>query len=88
MIRVGYTQEFVRAYEKLPATLQEEVKEKIELFKDRVNHRRLKVHKLHGRFAGHWSFSVNYTYRNMFDYVGKDKGHVRLLIVGDHSIYD
>ncbi len=88
MIRVGYTREFIRAYGKLPVVLQEEVKEKVGLFKDRDNHRRLRVHKLKGRFAGHWSFSVNYAYRIMFDYVGKGKEHILLLIVGDHSIYD
>lgn len=88
MIRIGYTQEFVRRYEKLPRALQEETKDKIELFKDRSNHRQLRVHKLQGRFAGHWSFSVNYAYRIMFDYVGKGKEHVLLLTVGDHTIYD
>lgn len=88
MIKVGYTQEFIRAYDKLPTALKEEAKEKIELFRARANHKRLRVHKLHGRFAGHWSFSVNYAYRIMFDYVGKGKDSVLLLVVGDHSIYD
>lgn len=88
MIKVGYAQEFVRTYDKLPTALKEEVKEKIELFKERTNHRRLRVHKLQGRFAGHWSFSVNYAYRIMFDYLGKQKNSVLLLVVGDHSIYD
>lgn len=88
MIKVGYAQEFIRTYDKLPAALKEEVKEKIELFKTRTNHRRLRVHKLHGRFAGHWSFSVNYAYRIIFDYLGKQKESVLLLVVGDHSIYD
>ena len=87
MIKVGYTQEFIRAYDKLPTALKEEVKEKIELFKDRKNHQRLKVHKLHGRHARHWGFSVNYAYRIMFDYLGKGKNSVALLTVGDHDIY-
>ena len=88
MIKVGYTQEFIRAYDRLPDALKEEVKEKIQLFKDRRNHQRLKVHKLHGRHARHWGFSVNYAYRIMFDYIGKGKNSVALLTVGDHSIYD
>ncbi len=88
MIRIGYSQEFIRMYGKLPSDLREEVKEKVELFKDRKNHRRLRVHKLHGRFVGRWSFSVNYAYRIMFDYVGKRKDVVLLLVVGDHSIYE
>ena len=87
MIKVGYTQEFIRAYDKLPTALKEEVKEKIELFKDRKSHQRLKVHKLHGRHTRHWGFSVNYAYRIMFDYLGKGKNSVALLTVGDHDIY-
>jgi len=87
MIKVGYTQEFIRAYDTLPDALKEEVKEKIELFKDRKNHQRLKVHKLHGRHAHHWSFSVNYTYRIMFDYLDKGKNNVAFLTVGNHEIY-
>ena len=87
MIDIGYTREFIRAYDKLPTALKEEVKEKIELFKDRKSHQRLKVHKLHGRHTRHWGFSVNYAYRIMFDYLGKGKNSVALLTVGDHDIY-
>lgn len=88
MITVGYTQQFIRAYDSLQAPLKEEIKEKIQLFTDRENHQRLKVHKLHGKMAGRWSFSVNYKIRVVFVYVGKGKNTVSLIIVGDHSIYD
>ena len=88
MISVEYTRRFLRDFSKLQTALQEEVLEKIALFKERANHRGLRVHKLQGRFAGHWSFSVNYAYRIMFDFVGKRKDSVLLLVVGDHSIYD
>ena len=88
MITVGYSQEFVRSYDKLPPILKEEVKAKIALFKDRKSHSQLKVHKLHGRYAHFWSFSVNYSLRILFEYVGKGKSHVLFHTVGDHSIYD
>ena len=38
MIRIGYSHEFVRAYEKLPAVLQEEVKEKLRHVPDFVRY--------------------------------------------------
>jgi mRNA-degrading endonuclease YafQ of YafQ-DinJ toxin-antitoxin module len=88
MITVGYSQEFVRLYDNLPSILKEEVKTKIALFKDRENHSQLKVHKLHGKYAHLWSFSVNYSHRIIFEYIGKGKLHVLFHTVGDHSIYD
>ena len=66
MITVGYTGEFVRAYDKLPLALKEEVKERIQSFKDRTKHQRLKVHKLHGKYEGFFGFSLDRKYRIMF----------------------
>ena len=65
--------------------LQEEIKEKIAVFGDRANHDALKVHKLHGRLAGRWAFSVNYRFRVVFAYEAKDVA--ALLTVGDHDVY-
>lgn len=86
MITIGYTQEFIRRYDKLPNTLKEEVKEKIQLFKDRKNHQRLKVHKLHGKYQGFFGFSIDRKYRVMFEWISDEEA--RLHTVGDHSIYD
>lgn len=86
MITVGYTREFIRRYDKLRDTLKEEIKEKIQLFKDRKNHQRLKVHKLHGKYRGFFGFSIDRKYRIMFEWISKTEA--RLHTVGDHSIYD
>jgi len=85
-ITIWYRPEFIRLYNKLVSSLQEEVKEKINLFKDRNNHKALKVHKLHGRLRDRYGFSVNYKYRVIFVYVNKKT--VALLSVGDHEVYD
>ena len=62
MITVGYTLEFIRAYDKLPNALKEEVKGSIQSFRDRKNHQRLKVHKLHGKYkdflASRWTENI------------------------------
>jgi len=71
---------------KLPNNLQTEISEKIKVFKDRKNHENLKIHKLHGQLKNFWSFSVNYKYRIIFEYVSKNK--VALLMVGDHDVYE
>jgi mRNA-degrading endonuclease YafQ of YafQ-DinJ toxin-antitoxin module len=88
MIEIGYSGEFVRIFKKLSPPLQQEIQEKIELFRDVKNHRQLHVHKLHGEHTGTSSFSVNYRYRVIFEYLDKKKQSAALVTVGDHSIYE
>lgn len=85
MIGIIYSPFFIRKFNKLENDLQEDVTQKIDLFKDRKNHKMLKVHKLHGRFAGRFGFSVNYKFRIAFRYVTKNEA--LLLDIGDHDIY-
>ena len=84
-MEILYKPTFIRQFNKLEELLQNEVLEKIELFKDKKNNKLLKVHKLHGRLAKHYSFSVNYSYRIVFNYLTKDKAV--LFTIGDHDIY-
>lgn len=83
-MKIIYTPTFVRMYKKLPTALQEEVKERIQLFREDHNHTFLKTHKLKGRLKNRQSFSVNYSYRIIF-HLEKDTAF--LLAVGDHSVY-
>jgi len=87
MLSVSYLPVFVRQLKKLEQSLQEEVLEKIELFKNSKNHNILKVHKLRGALKGRYSFSVNYRYRIVFVYIDKKKTSVALLAFGDHNVY-
>ena len=84
-MKISYNATFVRQYNKLDESLQEEVLEKIELFKNKENHTSLKVHKLHGRLKENFSFSVNYKFRIVFIFEESDS--VILLAIGDHDIY-
>lgn len=85
MVEIYYKPSFIKQYKKLPKSLQEEVKEKIALFGKDPKHPFLKTHKLTGQLKGFYSFSVNYAYRIIFEYLTKKK--VALLAVGDHDIY-
>lgn len=85
-MEIVYTPEFLRSLKKLPHELQEEAIEKIDLFRDLLNHKKLKVHKLKGMLRGRYSFSVNYKTRIIFRYVRKPKEAV-LLAIGDHDVY-
>ena len=84
-MKVSFLPSFVRKFDRLEVALQDEVMEKIELFKDEKNHKYLKVHKLHGVLSGRYSFSVNYKTRIVFSYLSKNEAV--LLAVGDHDVY-
>ena len=84
-MEIYYKPSFLREFKKLPIELQEEVIDRIELFKDKENHKKLKVHKLKGRLKDFYSFSASYSHRIIFSYESKAK--VVLLGIGDHDIY-
>ncbi len=86
-MEVSFTPQFRRQFKKLPHALQEEVLEKIALFKEIQQHPQLHVHTLQGKLAGRWSFSVNYRFRIVFTWEVPDVSAI-FLTVGDHSIYD
>lgn len=83
MINILYAPTFVRMYKGLHPSLKEEVKEKINLFKNKKNHTILKTHKLKGSLKNTYSFSVNYQIRIVFEYGNKNT--VNLLYIGDHD---
>ncbi len=84
-MEILYKSTFIRQFNKLDKELQQEVLEKIELFKNIENHNLLKVHKLHGKFKDCHSFSVNYEFRIVFSW--EDKNTVVFLVIGNHDIY-
>jgi addiction module RelE/StbE family toxin len=84
-MEILYKPIFIKEFNKLNNDLQEEVLEKIELFKDVSNHKNLKVHKLNGKYNEFYAFSVNYDYRIIFEY--KTKNEIHFLDVGNHDIY-
>ena len=85
LLEIVYAPSFVRQYKKLNPNLKEEVKEKIELFKDTNNHERLRVHHLGGNLKGRSSFSVNHQIRIIFKW--GTSVEVFFLEVGNHDIY-
>jgi addiction module RelE/StbE family toxin len=84
-MKMGYKPSFLRDFKRLEPALQDAAREKIELFKDKNNHEKLKVHKLRGRLKDYYSFSISYSHRIVFQYEAND--FVVFLGVGDHDIY-
>ena len=84
-MEVCFKPTFVRQFKILEKDLQDEILEKIELFKKPKHHKQLKVHKLKGRLKDRYSFYVNYKTRIVFQYLSKSK--VVLLAIGNHDVY-
>jgi len=82
---IDYKPSFIKQYACLEDSLKEEVKEKLELFKDEKNHKQSKVHKLKRKLSKYFGFSVNYKYRIVFVY--HSKFCATLLAIGDHDVY-
>ena len=85
MLKIFFLPKFIKQFNTLENFLQDEVLEKIELFKDIKSHKQLKVHKLHGNLKEQWSFSINYKFRIIFYYISKKE--IALLAIGDHDVY-
>lgn len=85
MLEIVISKQFARQFRKLDPQLKEEVLDKLELLKNPETHQSLKVHKLNGRMAGKYSFSVNYKIRVIFSYPIPTE--IFLLLVGSHDIY-
>lgn len=86
-MEVSFAPQFRRQFKKLPRQLQEETLEKIALFKDTQQHKKLRVHILQGKLAKRWSFSVNYRFRIVFMWERRNASAI-FLAIGDHTVYD
>jgi len=84
-LAVETSNRFEKRYKKLPKKLREAAKQKEVLFRENPYHPSLETHKLHGRDAGAWGFSINQKYRIKFVFLTKDS--VLFLDVGTHDIY-
>jgi len=53
--------------------LEEQFWRRVEIFKDNPLDSRLRTHKLSGALGGHWSFSVEYDIRVVFQFAPKNR---------------
>lgn len=85
-MEVHYTSRFAREAKKIPQHLRPLIEERVDLFQKNPNDPRLKTHKLTGKLKEYWSFSVDYHWRIIFEFIGADRALFHS--IGDHSIYD
>ena len=86
MIRAAWDQGFKRSYKKRVrnnSRLKKKFWEKMEIFLENPFFPQLRTHKLSGKLAGQWAFSVDDDCRIVFEFVGEDQ--VLLIDVGSHD---
>lgn len=87
MIKIGFSPEFFRKLKHLHSEIQEEAFHRLELFKDPVNHRSLRMHKLKGRMRDKYAFSITYKIRIIFRWQTKSKDIAEILTIDNHDVY-
>jgi len=80
-IEIVPTDEFKKAYKKLPEDIKKKVKKQLKFLSANSAHPSLKIHKLNGE----WEFYVDIHYRCFFL---REGGKFILLTVGSHRIVD
>jgi len=86
VIRATWDQGFKRSYKKRVrnnSRLKKKFWEKMEIFLENPFFPQLRTHKLSGKLAGQWAFSVDDDCRIVFEFVGEDQ--VLLIDVGSHD---
>ena len=75
MIRVAQGSPFKRAYKNFVRShpeLKSRIDERLALFINNPYSPELETHKLHGKLAERWAFSINFKYRVLFHFESSD----------------
>jgi len=87
-MKIIYSTKFIKKYKKLPNKIKELAEEKEIVFKKDIFDKSLKTHKLHGKFKDFYSFSIDYSYRIIFEISKSEKNTVYFHTVDNHSVYN
>ncbi|TAL48573.1 MAG: type II toxin-antitoxin system mRNA interferase toxin, RelE/StbE family [Chitinophagaceae bacterium] len=82
---IHYSSKFIRSLKQIPKEIASVLDGRVEILKNDCFDHRLKTHKLKGKFKNIWSFSVTYSYRIVFEFVGENE--VLFIEIGNHDIY-
>jgi addiction module RelE/StbE family toxin len=84
-MKIYYSSKFAKEYKKLPKKIKTLAEEKETIFRKDSFDPKLKTHKLSGKLKEYYSFSIDYQYRIIFEFVNKDT--IWFHSIGTHEIY-
>ena len=85
-MEIRYSTKFRRQYKKLAKEIKTRAEKREMIFRKNPFDPRLKAHNPHGSQEGFMSFSVDYSYRIIFEFA--DAGTVIFYEIGAHDIYE
>ncbi len=86
-MEIYLTSKFRKVYKKLPKQIKQRAKEKEKIFRQNSFSPVLETHPLHGKYKDYWAFSIDKSYRIMFQFLDATKTKVAFINVGTHDIY-
>jgi addiction module RelE/StbE family toxin len=84
-VEIQYLPKFLRQYQKIPSKIKIKAEKQETIFRKNPFDPRLKTHHLTGKLKEFWSFSIDYQYRIIFQFV--DENIVWFYLIGTHAIY-
>lgn len=83
--KIFYAPKFEKRFRKLSKRIQLKASEQEIIFRNNSFDLRLKTHTLSGKYKNYWAFSINYSYRIVFQFLNHNQ--VLFIDAGTHSIY-
>ena len=84
-MKIYYSSRFAKEYRRLPLKVKLLAEKKEEIFRTDPFRTQLRTHKLTGKLKEYYSFSIDYQYRIIFEFIHEDT--VWFHSVGTHSVY-
>lgn len=85
IVSIEYSRQFIKMFRRLPKDFQLQAFRKECIFKKDCFDPRLNTHKLGGDLEGLWAFSINRSYRILFEFIDGKAGFVGFINVGTHD---
>lgn len=82
---IYFSSKFEKEYKRLPISVKKLAEKKEKLFRENPYNPTLKSHQLSGQLKSYWSFSINYQYRIIFEFINNKE--IWFHSVGTHEIY-
>lgn len=82
---IYYSSHFAKSFKRLPLNIKKQALKKEAIFKKDCFNQSLKTHKLKGELNSYWAFSINNSYRILFEFTKDNK--IGFIDIGTHSIY-
>ena len=86
-MEISLTSKFKKAYQRLPKEIKEKAKRREKIFRKDPFSPILETHHLHKKYKDYWAFSIDKSYRIMFQFLDATNTKVAFINVGTHNIY-